>query len=140
MDARLNYYGNPVGEKFQKYLNSAGRSITSTLPAETADLCKIRASQINGCSVCTDMHTKDAAHAGETSGRLNLAAAWGGGAGFTGAGPARSVRATRTTTISTPARWFRCSPSSTPTPGSTSSPVSPPGTTSRASGAEHGRS
>jgi AhpD family alkylhydroperoxidase len=76
MDARLNYYGNPVGEKFQKYLNSAGRAITSTLPAETADLCKIRASQINGCSVCTDMHTKDAVHAGETSARLNLVAAW----------------------------------------------------------------
>ena len=49
MDARLNYYGNPVGEKIQKYLNSAGRAIESTLPAETADLCKIRASQINGC-------------------------------------------------------------------------------------------
>ena len=28
---------------------------------------KIRASQINGCGYCTDMHTKDAAHAGETS-------------------------------------------------------------------------
>ena len=36
----------------------------------------IRASQINGCSVCTDMHTKDAEHAGETSVRLNLVAAW----------------------------------------------------------------
>ena len=36
----------------------------------------IRASQINGCGVCTDMHTKDAAHAGETSVRLNLIAAW----------------------------------------------------------------
>ena len=76
MQARLNYYGNPVGEKFQKYLNSAGRAIESTLPAETAFLCMIRASQINGCSVCTDMHTKDAAHAGETADRLNLIAAW----------------------------------------------------------------
>jgi AhpD family alkylhydroperoxidase len=37
---------------------------------------KIRASQINGCSGCLDMHTKDAAHAGETSTRLNLIAAW----------------------------------------------------------------
>jgi AhpD family alkylhydroperoxidase len=36
----------------------------------------IRASQINGCPVCTDMHTKDAEHAGETSVRLNLVAAW----------------------------------------------------------------
>jgi AhpD family alkylhydroperoxidase len=39
-------------------------------------LVKIRASQINGCGFCTDMHTKDAAHAGETSVRLNLVAAW----------------------------------------------------------------
>jgi AhpD family alkylhydroperoxidase len=37
---------------------------------------KIRASQINGCGFCLDMHTKDAAKAGETSLRLNLVAAW----------------------------------------------------------------
>jgi AhpD family alkylhydroperoxidase len=37
---------------------------------------KIRASQINGCAGCLEMHTKDAAHAGETSTRLNLIAAW----------------------------------------------------------------
>ena len=48
----------------------------STLPVATQDLVKIRASQINGCGFCTDMHTKDAAHAGETSVRLNLIAAW----------------------------------------------------------------
>ena len=85
MQARLNYYGNPVGEKFQKYLNSAGRAIESTLPAETAFLCMIRASQINGCSVCTDMHTKDAVHAGETADRLNLVAAWREATAFTDA-------------------------------------------------------
>jgi AhpD family alkylhydroperoxidase len=37
---------------------------------------KIRASQINGCGVCLDMHTKDAAQAGESPVRLNLVAAW----------------------------------------------------------------
>ena len=37
---------------------------------------KIRASQINGCAQCTDMHTKDAAHAGESQVRLNLVAVW----------------------------------------------------------------
>jgi AhpD family alkylhydroperoxidase len=37
---------------------------------------KIRASQINGCAGCLDMHTKDAAEAGETAVRLNLVAAW----------------------------------------------------------------
>ena len=48
----------------------------STLPAATQELVKIRASQINGCAGCLDMHTKDAAHAGETAVRLNLVAAW----------------------------------------------------------------
>ncbi|GAA4609338.1 carboxymuconolactone decarboxylase family protein [Actinoallomurus liliacearum] len=77
MEARLNYYGNPVAAKFAKYINSAGKVVgDSTLPAATQELVKIRASQINGCGVCLDMHTKDAAHAGETSLRLNLIAAW----------------------------------------------------------------
>lgn len=48
----------------------------STLPAATQELVKIRASQINGCGGCLDMHTKEAALAGETSVRLNLVAAW----------------------------------------------------------------
>ncbi|PSL02111.1 AhpD family alkylhydroperoxidase [Haloactinopolyspora alba] len=40
------------------------------------ELVNLRASQINGCAVCTDMHTKDAMQAGETWLRLNLVAAW----------------------------------------------------------------
>ncbi len=77
MDARLNPHDNAVAMKFAKYINSAGRVITeSTLPAATQELVKIRASQINGCGYCTDMHTKDAAHAGESQVRLNLVAAW----------------------------------------------------------------
>ena len=77
MDARLNFYGSSVAGTFAKHINSAGRVVTeSTLPAATQELVKIRASQINGCGFCTDMHTKDAAHAGETSLRLNLIAAW----------------------------------------------------------------
>ena len=77
MEARLNVYGNAVAERFAKYLNSAGRVVTeSALPAVTQELVKIRASQINGCAACTDMHTKDAAHAGESQVRLNLVAAW----------------------------------------------------------------
>jgi AhpD family alkylhydroperoxidase len=77
MDARFNYYGNSVAAKFTKYINSAGAVISnSALPAATQELVKIRASQINGCAHCTDMHTKDAAHAGETQVRLNLIATW----------------------------------------------------------------
>jgi len=77
MDARLNYHASPLLGKFGKHINSAGAVITnSTLPAVTQELVKIRASQINGCAACTDMHTKDAAHAGETQVRLNLVAVW----------------------------------------------------------------
>jgi AhpD family alkylhydroperoxidase len=77
MDARFGYYDNPAAAKFTKYLLSAGKVVSdSALPAATQQLVEIRASQINGCAVCTDMHTKDATHAGETSVRLNLVAAW----------------------------------------------------------------
>jgi AhpD family alkylhydroperoxidase len=77
MEARLDYNSSPLTGKFAKCINSAGAVVTqSALPAATQELVKIRASQINGCGACTDMHTKDAAHAGETSTRLNLVAAW----------------------------------------------------------------
>jgi AhpD family alkylhydroperoxidase len=77
MEARLNVIDNPVGAKFWKYIVSASKVISdSALPAATQELVKIRASQINGCGGCLDLHTKEAARAGETSTRLNLIAAW----------------------------------------------------------------
>ncbi|MFB6782606.1 carboxymuconolactone decarboxylase family protein [Streptomyces sp. NPDC056352] len=77
MDARLNYFGSALGAKLMKHINSANKVVVdSTLPHATQELVKIRASQINGCGFCTDMHTKDATHAGETAQRLNLVAAW----------------------------------------------------------------
>ena len=77
MEARLDFYGSSFTAKFAKYINSAGAVLTgSTLPSATQELVKIRASQINGCAGCLDMHTKDAAQAGETQLRLNLIAAW----------------------------------------------------------------
>jgi AhpD family alkylhydroperoxidase len=77
MEPRLNLHGNTVLTRFTKYLVSANRAVTdSALPAATQELMKLRASQINGCAVCTDMHTKEAAHAGETQLRLNLVAVW----------------------------------------------------------------
>jgi AhpD family alkylhydroperoxidase len=77
MEARLNYFSNTVAANVAKYINSAGKVVTdSTLPAATQELVKIRASQINGCACCLDMHTKEAEHAGETSVRLNLVATW----------------------------------------------------------------
>ena len=77
MDARLDIYSNGLTGEFTKHINEAGAVITdSTLPATTQELVKIRASQINGCAGCLDMHTKDAEHAGESSVRLNLVVAW----------------------------------------------------------------
>jgi AhpD family alkylhydroperoxidase len=77
MDARINLRASSVAASFGKHLNAAGAAVTkSPLPAATQELVKIRASQINGCSGCTDMHTTDAEHAGETRVRLNLIAAW----------------------------------------------------------------
>ncbi|MFE7620131.1 carboxymuconolactone decarboxylase family protein [Streptomyces sp. NPDC057496] len=77
MDARLNLFGNPIATKFLRHFVSAGKVIAdSTLPATTQHLIEIRASQINGCAFCTDMHTKEAAHIGETPTRLNLVATW----------------------------------------------------------------
>ena len=77
MEPRLYLFDNLVAARFAKYLASAGKALSdSALPAATRHLVEIRASQINGCAVCTDMHTKDAAHAGESQQRLNLVAVW----------------------------------------------------------------
>ncbi|WP_329082774.1 MULTISPECIES: carboxymuconolactone decarboxylase family protein [unclassified Streptosporangium] len=77
MDARLNYFADPSVGKVIKHFMSAGKALKDLpLPATTQELVALRVSQINGCAVCLDMHTKEAAAAGETSVRLNLVAAW----------------------------------------------------------------
>jgi AhpD family alkylhydroperoxidase len=54
----------------QAYLGQTG------LEASLLELVKLRASQINGCAYCLDMHTKDARAAGETEQRLYTLSAW----------------------------------------------------------------
>ncbi|WBB68322.1 carboxymuconolactone decarboxylase family protein [Micromonospora sp. WMMD812] len=77
MDARFNMFGNDIAVRFAKRFANAGLVIhQSPLPPSTQELVSLRASQINGCGWCIDMHTKEAAAAGETSVRLNLVAAW----------------------------------------------------------------
>ncbi|MER5348282.1 carboxymuconolactone decarboxylase family protein [Streptomyces mirabilis] len=77
MDARLNYFADPTAGKALKYFMSAGKALKdSPLPAATQELVALRVSQINGCAACIDMHTKEAAAAGETSVRLSLVAVW----------------------------------------------------------------
>ena len=77
MEARLNMFGSPRAMKLIKVLNGATAAMQGTgLPEATQELVKLRASQINGCGMCTDMHYKDAVAAGEDPQRLNLVAAW----------------------------------------------------------------
>jgi len=54
----------------QTYVNESG------LEHSLLELVKMRASQINGCAYCLDMHSKDARAAGETEQRLYMLDAW----------------------------------------------------------------
>ncbi|MGN6248018.1 MAG: carboxymuconolactone decarboxylase family protein [Ginsengibacter sp.] len=56
--------------ELEKYVASSG------LERSLYELVKTRASQINGCAYCLDMHTKDARKAGETEQRLYALSAW----------------------------------------------------------------
>lgn len=86
MEARMNLFDNPVTAKSLKYLVSAGAALgESGLPRSTQELVRLRASQINGCGACVDIHTKEAAHAGETDVRLHLVAVWREATVFTAA-------------------------------------------------------
>jgi len=77
MDTRLNMFDNEIAVKFTKRFASAALVIEqSPLPKSTRELVSLRASQINGCGWCVDLHTKEAVAAGETALRINLVAAW----------------------------------------------------------------
>ena len=77
MDARFDMFGNELAAKFAKrFANTAMVVHEGPLPRSTQELVSLRVSQINGCGWCVDMHTKEAAAAGETQVRINLVAAW----------------------------------------------------------------
>ncbi|WP_191246367.1 carboxymuconolactone decarboxylase family protein [Amycolatopsis deserti] len=77
METRFNLMANEVGAKLAKRFAGVAAVLQSTaLPQSTQELVSLRASQINGCALCVDMHTKEAAAAGETATRLNLVAVW----------------------------------------------------------------
>jgi AhpD family alkylhydroperoxidase len=75
MTARLNYTKAAPGA-YRALYQLEQYTHTSGLEASLMDLVKIRASQINGCAYCLDMHTKDARAAGESEQRIYLLSAW----------------------------------------------------------------
>jgi AhpD family alkylhydroperoxidase len=75
VEPRLNAFkiapqAYPAIAALQKYVDSCG------LERPLLELVRLRASQINGCAFCLDMHTKDARALGETEQRLYLISAW----------------------------------------------------------------
>jgi AhpD family alkylhydroperoxidase len=77
MEPRFNLLDSPTAAKVAKRFYNASLALEqSTLPKTLRELVELRASQINGCGWCVDIHTKEAATVGETPLRLNLVAAW----------------------------------------------------------------
>ncbi|MGG3885224.1 carboxymuconolactone decarboxylase family protein [Brevibacillus panacihumi] len=75
MKARMNHrVANPEAYQTMRQLEKFVRE--SGLEPKWLELIKIRASQINGCAFCLDMHTKDARKLGETEQRIYLLNAW----------------------------------------------------------------
>lgn len=75
MQNRFDYHdpehpGIQAMQKLEGHLHHCG------LEASLLELVKMRASQINGCAYCLDMHSKDARAAGETEQRLYVLDAW----------------------------------------------------------------
>lgn len=75
MSQRINYQN--VAPEAVKGLSDIEKYIAASgLEQSLYELVKLRASQINGCAYCIDMHTKDARKAGETEQRLYSVSVW----------------------------------------------------------------
>ena len=76
MQGRMNNPVMIVPDALQALLALSKSTKTGGVPVRTLALVELRASQINGCSVCVDMHARDLKKAGETDERLFAVAAW----------------------------------------------------------------
>ncbi|GAB2634130.1 carboxymuconolactone decarboxylase family protein [Nocardia goodfellowii] len=86
MEPRMNLVDNEIGAKFAKRFGNASLVLAqSSLSKTVQELVALRASQINGCGWCCDVHTKELAAAGESAVRINLVAAWREATVFTAA-------------------------------------------------------
>src|SRR6187397_464213 len=75
MDTRIDvkkYIGSNLSKAFLNFSFETDKHLEPSL----LNLIDIRASQINGCAYCLDMHTKDARAAGETEQRIYALSAW----------------------------------------------------------------
>jgi AhpD family alkylhydroperoxidase len=82
MEPRLDFKAL-TPDSYKAMLHLSMQAKRSGLEESLLNLVYLRASQINGCAFCTDMHTKDARAAGETEQRLYLLGVWREAPGFT---------------------------------------------------------
>jgi AhpD family alkylhydroperoxidase len=75
MQERLNYRKH-YAELADALVKMSQQLRTTGLEESLLELVRLRASQINGCAYCVDMHTKDARAAGESEQRLYAVAVW----------------------------------------------------------------
>ncbi|MEV4390856.1 carboxymuconolactone decarboxylase family protein [Nonomuraea sp. NPDC049607] len=68
--------GKFAGEAYKAMAGLDRFVAQSTLPKPLLELVRLRASQINGCVYCVDMHSSDAKQAGESDARLHAVAVW----------------------------------------------------------------
>ena len=76
MQARMNNPAMLIPEAMQALLALNAATEKSGVPSRTLGLVHLRASQINGCSVCVDMHPRLLRKEGETAERMFAVAAW----------------------------------------------------------------
>jgi AhpD family alkylhydroperoxidase len=75
MNARINYY--PASKEAMSAMMALEKAVVGLgIEPRLLDLIKLRASQINGCAFCIDMHTSEARKAGEGERRLATVSAW----------------------------------------------------------------
>jgi AhpD family alkylhydroperoxidase len=72
---RIDYY-NVASEALKIMMGMEKYTKTTGIDRKLRELIKIRASQINGCAFCINMHTSDARKMGETEQRLFCLSAW----------------------------------------------------------------
>ncbi|MBV9952564.1 MAG: carboxymuconolactone decarboxylase family protein [Acidimicrobiia bacterium] len=76
MQPRMENPAMKVPGAMEALLSLAKASTRADVPKTTHDLVHLRASQINGCSVCVDLHARDLRKAGESDERMFAVAAW----------------------------------------------------------------
>jgi AhpD family alkylhydroperoxidase len=76
MQARIKNPALTVSGALEAFQKLGASATTAGIPENTLALLHLRASQINGCSVCVDMHSRELEDAGESSERMHTVAAW----------------------------------------------------------------